>query len=73
MVAETEAVVSNGACGTGIAEPAVRRLDCGAGKVGGPRISSGTTISLIIAAAALLGLGAFGVLVLEPPPYGADP
>ena len=43
---------------------ASRRLDCGAGKGGGPRISSGTTISLVIAAAALLGLGAVGALVL---------
>ena len=43
---------------------ASRLLDCGAGKVGGPRISSGTTISLVIAAAALLGLGAVGALVL---------
>ena len=43
---------------------ASRLLDCGAGKVGGPRISSGTTISLVIAAAALLGLGAVGSLVL---------
>ena len=40
------------------------RLDCGAGKVGGPRISSGTTISLVIAATALLGLVAVGALVL---------
>ena len=40
------------------------RLDCGAGKVGGPRISSGTTISLVIAATALLGLVPVGALVL---------
>jgi diguanylate cyclase (GGDEF)-like protein len=43
---------------------AFRRLDCDAGKVGGPRISSGTTISLVIAAAALLGAAAVGALVL---------
>ena len=61
MVAETRTPCPKPRTGSRTAR---RRLDCGAGKVGGPRISSGTTISLVIAAAALLSLGVAGTVLL---------